>query len=296
MRLCTLILIAILAFFPGHWASAQNVSATAAAETDTAVEQRMKGVQDSLLNRFSLPSYRPNYILLAAYNSSPNTEPFEALQPDLDMDRVEVKFQLSLQFDIWREMFHQNIDLYAAYTQLSLWQAYNSESAPFRETNFEPELGFIFRPGIDLLGLKNRQVRVGIVHQSNGRAEPLSRSWNRIFSTIALDRGNFATLLRTWYRLPEDDEEDNNPDISKFLGFFEWYAFYKWDKQTYGIMVRNNLRNRDNRGAVQLDWSYPIGDRSKLYIQYFNGYGESLIDYNDFTNRIGMGFMLTDWL
>jgi phospholipase A1 len=63
------------------------------------------------------------------------------------------------------------------------------------------------------------------------------------------------------------------------------------------MMLRNNLRS-DNLGAVQLDWSFPlpwIGDKLSVYVQYFNGYGESLLDYNKSVNRISAGFMLVDW-
>ncbi|MCA1804800.1 MAG: phospholipase A [Xanthomonadaceae bacterium] len=188
-------------------------------------------------------------------------------------------------------------DLYFAYTQQAWWQMYNrDDSSPFREVNHEPELGVILRPDLSLLGMQMRQLRLGVVHHSNGRDEPLSRSWNRIFSTVILDRGDFATALRVWYRIPESDARDDNPDITDFYGNFEWYGFYKWRRNTLGIMVRNNLQRNDNRGALQVDWSYPLSERLKFYMQYFNGYGESLIDYDHSTHRLGVGLMLTDWL
>jgi len=62
-------------------------------------------------------------------------------------------------------------------------------------------------------------------------------------------------------------------------------------------MLRNNLRT-DNKGALQLDWSVPLSmcnNKVSFYIQYFNGYGESLLDYNSSSNRIGAGIMVTDW-
>jgi phospholipase A1 len=66
----------------------------------------------------------------------------------------------------------------------------------------------------------------------------------------------------------------------------------------FSAMSRNNLESGFSRGAVELTWSFPLGNYPFLkgYIQYFNGYGESLIDYDNHVNKIGIGFALTDWL
>ena len=104
--------------------------------------------------------------------------------------------------------------------------------------------------------------------------------------------------MKVWYRIPEDEEDDNNPDIEDYLGNFELRPVYKWRKHTLGIMWRNNLDFDENRGAIELNWSFALWatDRIRGYVQYFNGYGQSVIDYNASASTLGLGLLLTDWL
>ncbi|MCX5812091.1 MAG: phospholipase A [Proteobacteria bacterium] len=250
-------------------------------------------------------AHRPNYILPLAYNASPNHDSI------LDMDRqakaqnAEAKFQISFKVKLWEDVLDKDVDLWFAYTQLSFWQLYNSTfSSPFRETDYEPELFLTFRTdykpfGLDLFGLKGRTVNIGIDHQSNGRSMPLSRSWNRIVTNLGFEKNNFNLFVKAWYRLPESARDDDNPNIEKYMGYGEILGTYYWNKHRFGAMLRNNLRTGDNKGAVQLDWSFPFpfikNDRLSGYIQYFNGYGESLLDYNANSNRMSIGIMLADW-
>lgn len=264
-------------------------------ESPSPLDQRILRDWVSLEDPFVITPHKPNYILPLAYNSRPNDAPFSGLQESLD--NLEMKFQLSLKLLAWRDIFDENGHLVFGYTQQAYWQAYNKGlSSPFRETDHEPEAVLGFLTDFGVLGFRNRVLNFGIVHQSNGRSGGFSRSWNRIYAEIVLVRDSLVLALKPWRRLPEDAGDDDNPDIEDYMGHGEVTAVYKTGRSTFSLMLRNNLDTGDNRGAVQLDWSYPVKDGIRGYVQYFNGYGESLIDYNASVNRIGMGLMLSDWL
>lgn len=245
-------------------------------------------------NRFAVTLYEPNYFLPLTYNSNPNVETYEQ-DGKAAPNNYEAKFQLSLKMLLWDNIFKNNGGLYGAYTQLSLWQIYD-KSSPFRETNYEPELFLKFDTNFNVFGLRNKLVLFGANHQSNGQDGAFSRSWNRIFVEFIASRGNFSIGLKPWYRIPEDDEDDDNPDIEKYLGYGQLYGAYRWKDNVFSLIFRNNLRADGNKGAVELGWSYGLTPNLRIYLQYFNGYGESLIDYNNSNNRIGIGFMVNDWI
>ncbi len=265
-----------------------------------ALSRRMAEESRTEEQAFVITPYLPNYILLAAYNSAGvNEKPFHEQFPndDFSLDDVEAKFQISFKFPVVKNLFGDNGDLYAAYTNRSFWQVYNGkESAPFRETNHQPEAWLRFYTGWSILGLRNVANDIGIVHQSNGRAGVLSRSWNRIYLRLLFEHENLAFSIMPWYRIPEDEADDDNPDIEDYLGHFEFQGAYTWHGHVFGLMFRNNLDFDRNRGAAQLDWSFPLYGHLKGYVQWFNGYGESLIDYDHNVNSIGVGIKLTDWL
>lgn len=255
---------------------------------NTRIEQEKQG--DS--NAFLIRAYKPNYFLPVTYTTNSLDNPVYDFKPQ----QMESKFQLSIQFNWWDHPFGTNSRFYFAYTQLSLWQTYNNtESSPFRETNYEPEVGLDVSINRDLMGLDFRKVRASFIHQSNGQGGLRSRSWNRLALQTNFGRGNFAGALRGWYRIPESRSTDDNPDITDYLGYGDLVLAYKFSTGTLSATLRNNLKS-NNRGAIELDYSFPLNKHIKGYVQYFNGYGESLIDYNRPINRIGIGIALTDWL
>lgn len=265
------------------------------------VSERMRQEKENVLAPFTLMAHKPNYILFGAYNSTGyNAKLFQEQYSNssIELDDTEAQFQVSIKVPLMVNLFDK-VDVYGAYTNRSFWQYYNDDlSSPFRETNHEPEVWAQFRPNWELFGFTNSVNSLGIVHQSNGQGGVLSRSWNRVYASFVFERGNFALQIKPWYRLPEDDEDDDNPDITDYLGNYEIRAAYKWKENVFSIMSRNNLQSGFESGAVELSWSFPLWDYPYLkgYVQYFSGYGESLIDYDQYVNRIGIGVSLTDWL
>jgi phospholipase A1 len=254
---------------------------------DLDTESRRKG--------FALRPHRFNYILPYTYNATPSKELLQA-DPGREIQNQEVKFQISFKTKLWEDVLGKDMDLWIAYTQLSFWQFYDFQnSAPFRETDYEPELLLNFRTNYNIPGLRGRYISVGINHQSNGRSRPLSRSWNRVVADFGFERERLTVILKTWYRIPEDEKDDDNPGIDRFLGYGQIDVHYHRDGHLVGLSVRNNLRAHGNKGAVQLEWSFPLFPYVSGYIQYFNGYGESLLDYRASVNRIGAGFILKEW-
>ena len=246
--------------------------------------------------RPSVTFHRSNYALVFSYNSSPNLAPWQALDPPKTLTKPEFTFQLSFKAKIWQDVFGKDVDLWIAYTQRSFWQLYNfSDSSPFRETNYEPEALLNFRTHFSVLGMKVRFIQAGINHQSNGQSEPLSRSWNRLVAGVGLERGSLSVLIKGWYRLPESPADDDNPGIYKYMGYGEVWAYYFLKKHRFAVMLRDNLDFGGNKGAVQVEWSFPLFATIGGHVQYYLGYGESLLDYNRKVNRIGIGFILADW-
>ena len=252
--------------------------------------------EQSTRGPFVITPYKPNYIMPFSYSDKTNDKNFALLTGD-QADNLELKYQISFKAKIWPRLLNSRGDLWIAYSQMSYWQAYNADaSSAFRETNYEPELLYSWKTNTSLFGLNSRLLTFSLNHQSNGQSVLLSRSWNRAIMTAYFDAGqNFALVARVWRRFDEAAEEDDNPDMDKYIGRYETSAYLKRGRNNYSLMLRNSLSNH-RRGSFQLNWSHAWpAIPMKPYIQYFYGYGDSLIDHDFKESRLSMGFLLTDW-
>lgn len=293
-------------------------SAIVSASADQTVEQLRKIcqtkttgiVQERLFfeksvgsNPFAILPHRPNYLLPVSYSELDQTLYEPQLQGN-DLDKIEAKFQVSLKYVAAEDFVYDGVNLLFAFTATSWWQSYNSAiSAPFRETNYEPEMIFSYTRPWSLWGLPVSHGFVSLNHQSNGQSGALSRSWNRVIGGLSFEHNQVVWQAQLWWRFPEDAKADpndpsgdDNPDIEDFLGHGQLGALWRLSRNhNLEVVLRNNLRS-DNKGSIEIGWSYPFTSHLRGFVQYFNGYGESLIYYNESSQRLSIGIKFTDWL
>jgi phospholipase A1 len=241
-----------------------------------------------LSGAFGLRPYKSNYIIPVSYDDK---------SPSNRQD-IEAKFQLSLQKELGYNWLGLDESYNFGYTQVSWWQVYD-DSSPFRETNYQPELFVTIPYKSNNSALK--AIQFGFLHDSNGQSGPFSRSWNRIYAQAYFQLGGFFITPRVWQRLEEpkknhplDANGDDNPDIQDYLGYGDLSVYYPWGRNLFKGTFKNNLSRHSNKSGIELEWSFPIFNTGIFgFLQYYYGYGESLIDYAKLTHRIGLGISLS---
>lgn len=267
---------------------------------------------------FGLRGYRPISLMWTGSNSVNNQPSSPAaghtVTTPFNYRRAEARLQLSVRTKIAKGLLASGSDeedgsdsLWVGYTQQSYWQLFNgSVSRPFRTTDHEPELVYIYPHQIALPGgWKYRLSGLGVAHQSNGQSLPLSRSWNRVYLMGAAEKelGGDSRLdlqARVWQRLRESAAQDDNPGISDYIGRGELAGHWQINRtHSLGLTLRHSLKS-EARGSARLEWmkaSTSIADSAALryHVQLFSGYGDSLVDYNRRRTVLSVGLSLVDW-
>lgn len=246
-------------------------------------KETKESLSQILASSFNLYPYNENYLLPFSYTSNIND----------GRKRAETKFQLSVKKPISYNIFGLNESINFGYTQISWWQLYTN-SSPFRETNYLPEI-FVTMPYGKKDHTSLKALKFGFLHESNGQGKPKSRSWNRLYAQSYFQ---FSTLFfspRVWYRIP-DENDDDNPDLEDYLGYGDLTFYLPYKTHTFKLLLRNNLRfDESNKGFTELNWTFPFFNSKNTFgfVQLSNGYGDSLIDYNKNINRISFGISLS---
>ncbi len=269
-----------------------------------ALAQRLIKERRTAFDPYVITPHKMNYIMPFLITDKINTSPYKAYSDWAEnIENTEAKFQLSIKVPLTgEELFVAGDQIFFGFTLESWWQVYSQNiSKPFRETNYQPEF-FYFTP----IGFHpfsgNSALIIGFEHQSNGRSQVLSRSWNRVYFNYLYEKNNFALSLRPWWRIPEQqkteslsDKGDDNPDIGKYMGNFELIMVYKFN-QGYEFAIKTRENFAKHHGFVELGVTFPLWGKLKGYAKLSSGYGESLIDYDHKQHRFGIGIVLTDLL
>lgn len=281
-------------------ANTTNNNETSSIEQNPAYFDRLDAEQKSYFDPYIITPHKMTYFLPISYTNNINKEAYEGEgNYGQKLNNIEAKFQISLKIPLTREtLFNENDNLAFGFTIQSWWQLYNHDlSRPFRETNYQPEI-FYTTPLTWQPANGKTNLVIGFEHQSNGRTQVISRSWNRLYATFTFAKDNYAVSFRPWWKIPEGDkvttpEEsgNDNPDITDYMGHFELTGVYKHNDLEFAFTGRRNFK--ENKGGIELGMTFPLSGKLKGYLQYAQGYGESLIDYNHYQKRIGIGIALT---
>lgn len=204
-------------------------------------------------------------------------------------ENSDVKFQISLAIRITNATLPWHTYLFLMYTQKTFWNVFE-RSMPMRDLNFNPGIGWSkpFFSKDRYLG----KMTLLVEHESNGRDSIQSRSWNRISlcgSTIISD----WLMVHAKFWIPIVDGE-NNRDILKYAGIWQsGFVVSTPDKEfSWGLtFVKRKGWNLNFNTIAEFSWRVHDKSNLNLYLQYYNGYGENLIDYNVFQSRLRVGIV-----
>ncbi|MEJ2467518.1 MAG: phospholipase A [Campylobacterales bacterium] len=263
-------------------------------------------IKKVVVSDFGLKAYHENYLLPFGYREGR----YDSYTPSDHYTNIEAELQLSFRLDFFPNLLGLDEIYSAAYTQRSFWQLY-AASAPFRETNYQPEVFVTFPVRTDVVPVKT--LSFGFAHQSNGQGniteqdfsdvnlseaehEALapylrnrSRSWNYLWGSAVFQFGSVFTEFKLWHRIP-DEGQDDNPDLVDYLGHGSLQFMLPYGKSITTLKLRQNVET--GKGAQELSWSYPVTSQEDvyLYVKGFSGYGESLIDYDHYVTKFSVGF------
>lgn len=236
-------------------------------------------IRDAFDNGPYFTLFRDNYFIVGTEIGSKPTK-----------TNSDVKFQISVSQRLTKSTLPFNTYLYLTYTQKCFWNVFE-ESLPMRDLNFNPGIGIA-----KLLIVKDRLVgkaNLLIEHESNGKSGEDSRSWNRItFGANIFVDPNFMVFGKVW--IPIIDGE-NNKDLLDYCGIYQVGMSMRSRNERFGaavILTKRRGWNLNYNTILELNYKIFPKENQYLFLQYYNGYGEGLLDYNKFHSRLRIGLVI----
>lgn len=223
--------------------------------------------------------YKDNYFIFGT-----------AVGPKPTVENTNVKFQISIAQKLTKTTLPFGTYLYLFYTQKVFWNVLQ-DSMPMTDLNFNPGIG-IAKP----LFVRNRFIGKAfmlIEHESNGKDSIFSRSWNKISfgGSIMIDQ-NLTVHGKVW--IPIVDGQ-HNKDILKYCGIYQvGLQFYSNNRRFTGsvLLTKRSGWNFNYNTTLELAYQLWKKDNQYLFLQYYNGYGEGLLEYNKFHSELRIGIVI----
>ncbi len=204
-------------------------------------------------------------------------------------DNANVKFQLSIIHRLTKSRLPFDTYLFLQFTQKTIWNV-AEESLLMRDLNFNPGIGLGH-----LIVYHNKYIGRAILmleHESNGKDGPASRSWNKVSlsGTLMLNR-HMEMQLKAW--IPIVDGE-NNRNILRYSGLAQAGLLYRTNNRRMQAGMLATWRTHSFSLNTQWELSLKVSrhDNQYLFVQYYNGYGENLLDYDRFKSVLRVGMVI----
>lgn len=223
--------------------------------------------------------YKDNYFALG-------TDPFHTP----NKFNSGVKFQISISQRLTNATLPWGTYIYLFFSQKVFWEIFRN-SMPMSDLNFNPGIGWT-KPFF----VKDRycgKLTLILEHESNGKDGESSRSWNK----VSLAGSAFVTdwlAVHAKYWVPIVDGA-NNKDILKYSGIFQMGFQLNSNDRIWtaaATFVKRQGFNMNWNTNIQLGWRIHKDSNQYLFFDFYNGYGEGLLDYKQFHNRLRFGILI----
>ena len=214
-----------------------------------------------------------------------------AVGQKITRQNTNAKFQVSIAQKLTRSTLPGGTYLYLYYTQKVFWNILEN-SMPMTDLNFNPGLGLakpLFSKG-RYIGKLTFQIE----HESNGRDSIWSRSWNKVSlgANIIIDN-NLMVHGKAWIPIVDGV---NNKDILRYSGIYQVGTSILSNNRRWSgsiVLVKRQGWNMFNYNTViELAFRLSRTQNQFLFLQYYNGYGEGLLEYNKYHSQLRLGIVI----
>ncbi|MCD7972178.1 MAG: phospholipase A [Candidatus Azobacteroides sp.] len=212
-----------------------------------------------------------------------------SLNHPIKRNTADALFQISIRHRATKSHLPFNSFLFITYTQKSFWNIYE-ESMPFYDTNYNPGIG------VGKYLIHNNILRgaafIQIEHESNGRDELDSRSWNMIsFSSKYFFNPYINFGLRAWIPIVDGG---NNRNLVSYKGLGTISIDCMTTDRKWWITGELNPRKGWGNINTMVTAGFKASRNSNqyFYARFYNGKGDCLLDYDKYKINIQFGLCI----